>query len=318
MREMMNVFEPVRVKGKLVAKNVKSGEIAGKDLIRHIQLLNAEKNRQLLMVAPNGRVTRLDSTATTATTSGPAKLSFMSVVETRDPETMFGNLERLTKMVGRGIQPSLVITGMAGVGKTHLVKETLKQMGLKESYDFEHFKGKATAAGLYMTLYANSDKIVVLDDCDSVFKDDDAVNILKAALDSYDTRQISYISTKPLKDEFGEPIPSRFEFTGKIIFISNISQSKLDEAIRSRSFVADISMNTEQMFTRMEQLLPTMESRIPLAAKQQALSVMKDLHAKYEGVDINLRSFIKASRIAAMGFPVEELENLIAEQIIAA
>jgi Cdc6-like AAA superfamily ATPase len=231
---------------------------------------------------------------------------------------MFGNLERLTKMVGRGIQPSLVITGMAGVGKTHLVKETLKQMGLKESYDFEHFKGKATAAGLYLTLYANSDKIVVLDDCDSVFKDDDAVNILKAALDSYDTRQISYISSKPLKDEFGEPVPARFEFTGKVIFISNINQSKLDEAIRSRSFVADISMNTEQMFTRMEQLLPTMESRIPLAAKQQALDIMKALHAKYDGVDINLRSFIKASRIAAMGFPVEELENLIAEQIIAA
>ena len=314
---MMNVFEPVRVKGKLVAKNVKSGEFAGKDVIRHIQLLNAEKNRQLLMVAPNGRVTRLDST-TTATTSTPGKMSFMSVVETRNPETMFGNLERLTKMVGRGIQPSLVITGMAGVGKTHLVKETLKQMGLKESYDFEHFKGKATAAGLYLTLYANSDKIVVLDDCDSVFKDDDAVNILKAALDSYDTRQISYISSKPLKDEFGEPVPARFEFTGKVIFISNINQSKLDEAIRSRSFVADISMNTEQMFTRMEQLLPTMESRIPLAAKQQALSVMKALHAKYDGVDINLRSFIKASRIAAMGFPVEELENLIAEQIIAA
>lgn len=270
------------------------------------------------MVAPNGRVTRVDNPPTSTTASAPSKMSFMSVVETRNPETMFGNLERLTKMVGRGIQPSLVITGMAGVGKTHLVKETLKQMGLKESYDFEHFKGKATAAGLYLTLYANSDKIVVLDDCDSVFKDDDAVNILKAALDSYDTRQISYISTKPLKDEFGEPIPSRFEFTGKIIFISNINQSKLDEAIRSRSFVADISMNTEQMFTRMEQLLPTMESRIPLAAKQQALEIMKSLHAKYDGVDINLRSFIKASRIAAMGFPADEVENLIAEQIIAA
>jgi hypothetical protein len=245
-------------------------------------------------------------------------MSFLSVVETRDPETMFGNLERLTKMVGRGIQPSLVITGMAGVGKTHLVKETLKQMGLRESYDFEHFKGKATAAGLYMTLYANSDKIVVLDDCDSVFKDDDAVNILKAALDSYDTRQISYISTRPLKDEFGEPIPTRFEFTGKIIFISNINQSKLDEAIRSRSFVADISMNTDQMFLRMEQLMQTIESKIPMPAKQQALSIMKALHAKYDGVDINLRSFIKAARIAAMGFPETELENLIAEQIIAA
>jgi predicted component of type VI protein secretion system len=205
---------------------------------------------------------------------------------------------------------------MAGVGKTHLVKETLKQLGLRESYDFEHFKGKATAAGLFITLYQNSDKIVILDDCDSVFKDDDAVNILKAALDSYDTRKISYISTKPLKDEFGEPIPAHFEFTGKIIFISNIHQSKLDSAIRSRSFVADISMNTTQMFQRMDQLIETMEPRIPLAAKQQALEIMKELDAQFGGVDINLRSFIKAARICAMGF--EDPTMLVAEQIIAA
>jgi hypothetical protein len=315
---MMNVFEAVRVNGKLVARNVATKEIAPATLIRSVQIRNAFTTGERLAVSATGRVTRVAAGPVSTAPATPTKMSFMTVVETRDPETMFANLERLTRMVGKGIQPSLVITGMAGVGKTHLVKETLKQMGLKESYDFEHFKGKATAAGLYMTLYANSDKIVVLDDCDSVFKDDDAVNILKAALDSYDTRQISYISTKPLKDEYGEPIPARFEFTGKIIFISNINQSRLDEAIRSRSFVADISMNTEQMFTRMEQLMATIETRIPLPAKQQALDIMKSLHAKYAGVDINLRSFIKAARIAAMQFPAAELENLIAEQIIAA
>ena len=314
----MNVFEAVRVKGKLMAKNVNTGEFAPKGLIRDVQLRSAEANREVMMVSANGRVTRVAAGAAgvATTPAQPAKMSFMSVVESRDPQVMFNNLERLTKMVGRGIQPSLVITGMAGVGKTHLVKETLKQMGLRESYEFEHFKGKATAAGLFITLYQNSDKIVVLDDCDSVFKDDDAVNILKAALDSYDTRKISYISTKPLKDEFGEPIPSHFEFTGKIIFISNIHQSKLDEAIRSRSFVADISMNTGQMFQRMEQLMASMEPRIPLAAKQQALEIMQSLDAQYGGVDINLRSFIKAARICAMGF--DDPTMMVAEQIIAA
>jgi len=314
----MNVFEAVRVKGKLMAKNVATGEFAPKGLIRDVQLRTAEANREVMMVSANGRVTRVAAAAAGVAVAAPqpAKMSFMSVVESRDPQVMFNNLERLTKMVGRGIQPSLVITGLAGVGKTHLVKETLKQMGLRESYEFEHFKGKATAAGLFITLYQNSDKIVVLDDCDSVFKDDDAVNILKAALDSYDTRKISYISTKPLKDEYGEPIPSHFEFTGKIIFILNIHQSKLDEAIRSRSFVADISMNTAQMFQRMEQLMASMEPRIPLAAKQQALEIMQSLDAKYGGVDINLRSFIKAARICAMGF--EDPEMMVAEQIIAA
>jgi len=316
---MMNVFEPVRVKGKLFAKNVKTGEFAPKGMIRDVQLRSAEANREVLMVGSNGRVTRVaGSTAGVAVAANPdaGKMSFMTVVESRDPEVMFGNLERLTKMVGRGIQPSLVITGMAGVGKTHLVKTTLTDMGLTESKEFVHFKGRATAAGLFITLYQNSDKVVILDDCDSVFKDDDAVNILKAALDSYDTRKISYISSKPLKDEFGEPIPAHFEFTGRIIFISNIHQSKLDEAIRSRSFVSDISMNTTQMFQRMAQLLPTMERSIPLAAKQQALEIMKKLDTQYVGIDINLRSFIKAARICAMGF--EDPEMMVAEQIIAA
>ena len=315
---MMNVFEPVRIKGKLFAKNVTTGELAPKGLIREIQLRNAEANREVLMVTTGGRVTRVPGAQAGVSVTAPAnaKMSFLSVIESRDPEVMFSNLERLTKMVGKGIQPSLVITGMAGVGKTHLVKETLKGMGLRESYEFVHFKGRSTAAGLFITLYQNSDKIIVFDDCDSIFKDDDAVNILKAALDSYDTRKISYISSKPLKDEYGEPIPAHFEFTGKVIFISNIHQSKLDEAIRSRSFVADISMNTTQMFTRMEQLMAKMEPSIPLAAKQQALTIMKSLDEKYAGIDVNLRSFIKAARICAMGF--DNPEMMVAEQIIAA
>lgn len=315
---MQKVFEPARVNGKLVARNVATGEIAPDSLIRYIMINKAEKANQVLMVdTDTGRVKRLTRTAKTQKAAEDAsKMSFRNTLEKRDPKIMFDNLERLTKMVGRGIQPSLVITGMAGMGKTHIVKETLKNMGLKESTDFVHFKGKTTAAGLFITLYENSDSVIVLDDCDSVFRDDDAVNILKAALDSYDTRRISYISSKPLKDSYDQAVPRHFEFTGKIIFISNIAQSRLDEAVKSRSFVADIAMNTTQMFTRIEQLMHKMEPRIPIAAKQEALRCMKELDEEFAGVEINLRSFIKAARVAAMGF--DNTKAMIAEQIIPA
>lgn len=311
---MNNIYKPARIDGKLVAKNVATGSIAPENLIRYIQIRNAEKNKELLVVNGNGRVSRLHNT--NYKSNEPQKLSFMSVVEKRDPKVMFNNLERLTKMVGRGIQPSLVITGGAGLGKTYLVKKTLTDMGLEEAKQFVHFKGRATAAGLFVTLYENSDKIIVLDDCDSVFKDMDAVNMLKAALDSYDTRKLSYISTKPLKDAYGDPVPRHFEFTGKIIFISNISQSKLDEAIKSRSFVSDISMNTKQMFQRIDDLKNQIETKIPNEVKDKALEIMKGLEKKYDGVEINLRSFIKACRICAMGF--ENVEGMVAEQIIKA
>ena len=311
---MTNIYKPARIDGKLVAKNVATGSIAPDNLIRYIQIRNAEKNKELLVVNGNGRVSRMHNTSPKS--NEPQKLSFMSVVEKRDPKVMFKNLERLTKMVGRGIQPSLVITGGAGLGKTYLVKKTLTDMGLEEAKQFVHFKGRATAAGLFVTIYENADKIIVLDDCDSVFKDTDAVNLLKAALDSYDTRKLSYISTKPLKDTYGDPVPRHFEFTGKIIFISNISQSKLDDAIKSRSFVADISMNTKQMFQRIDELKDVMETKIPSEVKEKALEIMKSLEKKYDGVEINLRSFIKACRICAMGF--ENAEGMVAEQIIKA
>ena len=311
---MNNIYKPARIDGKLVAKNVATGSIAPDNLIRYIQIRNAEKNSELLVVNGNGRVSRMHNT--NYKSNEPQKLSFMTVVEKRDPKVMFNNLERLTKMVGRGIQPSLVITGGAGLGKTYLVKKTLTDMGLEEAKQFVHFKGRATAAGLFVTLYENSDKIIVLDDCDSVFKDMDAVNMLKAALDSYDTRKLSYISTKPLKDAYGDPVPRHFEFTGKIIFISNISQSKLDDAIKSRSFVSDISMNTKQMFQRIDDLKDQIETKIPNEVKDTALEIMKGLEKKYDGVEINLRSFIKACRICAMGF--ENAEGMVAEQIIKA
>jgi len=309
----MQIYQPVRVGKKLVARHVDTKAIAAKSLIRAVQIRNAEANNELLMVSPSGRVTRIENTNPKTQPAAP-KMSFMSVIEKRDPKQMFNNLERLTKMVGKGIQPSLVITGSAGTGKTFLVKDTLTKMGLEESNHFVHFKGRATAAGLFVTLYDNCDKIIVLDDCDSVFKDPDAVNMLKAALDSYDTRNISYITSKPLKDQFGTHLPRSFEFTGKIIFISNLDQSTLDEAIRSRSFVSDISMTTEQMFMRIEGLMEKMENKIPVKAKQQAMTIMKELNEKYDGISVNLRSFIKAARICAMGF--ENAKDMVAEQII--
>jgi hypothetical protein len=76
-----------------------------------------------------------------------------------------------------------------------------------------------------------------------------------------------------------------------------------------------VDLTTEQMFARMEQLMSKMESKIPMAAKQHALELMKELDKEFDGLEINLRSFIKAARICAMGF--ENPKMMIAEQIIS-
>ena len=90
---MNNIYEPARLNGKLVAKNVATGSIAPESLIRYIQIRNAEKNNEILIVGESGRVSRIKNSQPKS--NEPQKLSFMSVVEKRDPKVMFDNLEKL-------------------------------------------------------------------------------------------------------------------------------------------------------------------------------------------------------------------------------
>ena len=142
----------------------------------------------------------------------------------------FEFLKNLTNMVICEISPSLIITGEGGLGKTYSVLETIGESFLEKS-GWVQFKGFSTARGLYNTLFDNNGKLIVFDDCDSILEDKVALNILKSALDSYDTRTISWMSKMNKSDEY----PNQFNFTGRIIFISNKAKSSIDQAILSRS-----------------------------------------------------------------------------------
>ena len=133
----------------------------------------------------------------------------------------FDFLKNLTQMVINGITPSLIIVGEGGLGKTHSVKSTIIDANIPET-NYTFIKGYSTARGLYNTLYDHNGKIIIFDDCDSVLDDKVAINILKSALDSYDSREISWLTKMAKSDEY----PNKFEFTGQIIFISNKKNSR--------------------------------------------------------------------------------------------
>ena len=242
------------------------------------------------------------------------KVNFIEAMGKRNPSEMFENLERYVDMVIRRIQPSVLLTGAPGMGKTYLVTKALKEKGFDNGNQYIIIKGRTTGPGLYRALYENKGKIIVFDDCDSVFKDADGVNLLKAALDSYDERHISFISSKPMKDGDGMYIPSTFKFTGSVIFISNLNQKQIDSAVRSRSFTVDIDLTPEQLLQRMEDKLEFVEPKVPLKDRRLALKALKEIHRKFEGVELNFRSLIKAIRIKQTGFV--DWHMMVAEQCI--
>ena len=201
----------------------------------------------------------------------------------------FELLNSLALMVIDDITPSLIVTGEGGLGKTHAISSAISQACLFP-HDFVFFKGYSTARGLYNTLYDNNGKLIVFDDCDSVLEDKVAINILKSALDSYEKRTITWMAKMNKNDEY----PQQFDFTGRIIFVSNKSKDKIDGAILSRSLTVDLTMSPDEKIERMSAIIKTILPEFPLEVKQDALAF---LSANKDKANINIRTFIMVSKM---------------------
>jgi len=225
----------------------------------------------------------------------------------------FEFVENLVQMIASGLTPSAVITGEGGLGKTYTVNKTLIASGLKDLTDlgaleagnvvnkskgFITIKGYSTAKGLFRTLYENKDSVIVFDDCDSILKDATATNLLKGALDSYGKRIITW-NAESFRGE--DDLPRSFEFTGRVVFISNLAQDSIDQAIRSRSMMVDLTMSEDQKIDRMDTIAQSPEflPEFSQEYKQDALKLIRQL--KDDAKEISLRTLISVTKIRASG-----------------
>ena len=218
----------------------------------------------------------------------------------------FGFLSDMVCMLAKGDQASVVVTGPGGLGKSHTVSAALVKSGFKDLSTLDDYevgavvpanafivvKGYSTPKGLYRTLYENRNSVIVFDDCDSVLKDPVSLNLLKAALDSYSRRIISWRAD--IKDE---DLPTVFEFKGRVVFISNLSGTSLDQAIISRSMAVDLNMTAEQKIERMRHLLNEKDFMpdFDLVAKNDAMNLIAKLADKVK--ELSLRTLIQVTKI---------------------
>jgi hypothetical protein len=166
----------------------------------------------------------------------------------------------------RGYNKTLIISGPAGVGKSHTVTQIMDEMEDQKLCTF--VKGYVRPTGLYKMLYENRHKdcVVVFDDADSVFLDDVCLNLLKAACDMSRVRRLSWLSETKMEDEDGERLPRNFEFEGSIIFITNYDFDNLIDkgnklaphfqALISRSHYLDVGIKTKRDYiVRLKQVV---------------------------------------------------------------
>ena len=166
-------------------------------------------------------------------------------------------LKDMTKAVKKGDVRAMIVSGPPGVGKSHGVEEVLDRYNTMQmlggSQQFEVIKGAMSPIGLYCKLFKMADKgkVVVFDDCDSIFQDELSLNILKAALDSKKKRTIHW-NTDSFKLR-NEGVPDQFNFEASAIFITNLKfdkvKGKLREhlsALESRCHYMDLTIDTDK------------------------------------------------------------------------
>jgi hypothetical protein len=169
----------------------------------------------------------------------------------------FDMLKDMTKAVKKGSVRAMIVSGPPGVGKSHGVEEVLDRYATMETLGagktHEVIKGAMSPIGLYCKLFnmADKGKVVVFDDCDSIFQDDLSLNILKAALDSKKNRWIHW-NTDSFKLR-NEGVPDKFKFEASAIFITNLKFDKVKgklrehlEALESRCHYMDLTIDSDK------------------------------------------------------------------------
>lgn len=188
-------------------------------------------------------------------------------------------LERMAKRIAAGGYPSLIISGPPGLGKSYTITAALEEQfpdgpekdgGVDDDEDedgsasyvkgelhYDVVSGTITAVGLYQALwYTRNGGVLVLDDCDAVFRDEDSLNILKAVLDSKPKRTVSWRKEAKWLQDYG--IDDRFQFAGHVVFLTNIdfetiiqSGNKMAEhfkALIDRSMYLCLTLRTRRDF----------------------------------------------------------------------
>jgi hypothetical protein len=221
------------------------------------------------------------------------------------------------------------LCGSPGMGKTTTVVKVAKQFP-----DFEtkvvYKKGTIRGfTGLLQLLWDNrKNKVIILDDCDNLLKDNDknfsATSILKAALDTQESgRIISYVRAKknpipgikesvdkleevstwfdavpntkepevPEEPEDETQVPDEFMFESKMIFISN--QMDIPPAIGDRCLAIQLNYTKEEALAMIEEKLTLLCPEYPdlsLDDKKEVLKFMRQ--HKAQATSISYRSFI--------------------------
>ena len=242
--------------------------------------------------------------------------------EYADPDMVFELISEYVMMISKRLLPSVAVTSQGVIGKYFNAEKELNNYG-KINEDWIRAKGKLSTEEIYEILWNNRNKIVLFEDCDSIFKDPDSIKYIKTVLDDTGDRDVewigptrSIIDVSDLEDNLeiesrcenwseenkGKDIlPSHFKFEGQVILLSELTKKELLEkepTILDNCTNIDIIETAKNSLMKLETILPHLKFYKTLDSKG---SVVKDITLDDVKQDvfnfINSDAFLKNPKI---------------------
>lgn len=257
--------------------------------------------------------------------------SVAAVCEKTDEELLdamrrrFRTLDRMAVGVVAGRVRSMIVSGPAGIGKTYTIEGMLESAQEEGKIQYQKISGFVKATGIFKALWENRHEncVILIDDADSAFGDEVALNLLKTALDSGKRRMITWGSEKIFMDEVGDSIPNTFEFRGSIVFITNlnfetmIAQGKAMaphfQALISRSFYIDLNFDSSREYIlRIEDVLRNTDMAYSAGLDEKNVDYLIKYVKKNSTRlrELSLRMILKLAKILSFSDSIEDFEEI--------
>jgi hypothetical protein len=124
----------------------------------------------------------------------------------------YGHLGQFVSAFARGQLNLLIVVGRPGLAKSQMLRQAVGQGAC-------WLEGNSTPFGMYCALYQARDKLVVIDDVDSLYGCPAGVRLLKCLCQTDPAKRVAWQSAAAQLDRAG--IPRAFTTTSKVAILAN-------------------------------------------------------------------------------------------------
>ena len=201
-------------------------------------------------------------------------------------------MDSFVDMVIKGVSVGTIIEGSGGTGKSYRVINKASRANL----DFAYLDSFTTPQGLYIWLYKNRDKeLVILDDVVGLTSDK-SLSFLKGALWAIEGKEriIQNNSSKPIRDEEGEIIPNVAQINARFVIITNyLKPNPHVNAVLSRVNYCRVDIPRDEILRIMEQVAKKEYEGLKESERMEVFNFLKS-NTDESCSNLNIRTLIKA------------------------